>query len=37
MENIEDDRETLYNIARTSLRTKLEEEVFVFEMCDIAC
>ena len=27
MDDIENDNETLYNVARTSLRTKLTEEV----------
>ena len=30
MEDIENDRETLYNVARTSLRTKLSEDVRQF-------
>lgn len=29
MDDIENDRETLYNVARTSLRTKLSEDVML--------
>ena len=34
MDEIETDNETLYNVARTSLRTKLTEEVCVFVWID---
>ena len=34
MDDIENDRETLYNVARTSLRTKLSEDVAVFSRPD---
>ena len=34
MDEIETDNETLYNVARTSLRTKLTEDVCVFVSID---
>ena len=33
-EDIENDRELLYNVARTSLRTKLPEDVVLVGGCD---
>ena len=33
-EDIENDRELLYNVARTSLRTKLPEDVVLMGGCD---
>lgn len=36
MEDIENDHEVLYSVARTSLRTKLEERVFLFSVVTIS-
>lgn len=35
MEEIEEDHEVLYNVARTSLRTKLTEEVLMIELFEL--
>ena len=35
-EDIENDRELLYNVARTSLRTKLPEDVRMMDGCEVA-
>lgn len=36
MEDIENDHEVLYSVARTSLRTKLDEPVFAFSVVTLS-